>query len=137
MKVLKRNKREVNFNPSKITKRIKDQSYELKVDYDKLSIKIISQMADGMSTRDIDALIVEGAAMKVVDHPDYSTLASRIFITGLRKDTADCFSDAVRILGDETDVLSIEFKKYVSLNTESLNSIIVQDRDFNHDIFGL
>ena len=92
MKVLKRNKREVNFNPSKITKRIKDQSYELKVDYDKLSIKIISQMADGMSTRDIDALIVEGAAMKVVDHPDYSTLASRIFITGLRKDTADLLS---------------------------------------------
>ena len=47
MKVSKRNGREVNFNPSKITKRIKDQSSGLKVDADKLSIGIIAQMMDG------------------------------------------------------------------------------------------
>ena len=65
MKVLKRNGREVNFNPSKIMKRIKDQSKGLVVDSDELSIKIISQMMDGITSRELDNLCVEGAAVKV------------------------------------------------------------------------
>ncbi|NQZ64929.1 ribonucleoside-diphosphate reductase subunit alpha [Crocosphaera sp.] len=137
MKILKRNGREVNFNPSKITKRIKDQSKGLKVDYDGISIKIISQLADGMSTRELDDLCVETSAMNVVDHPDYSILASRIFVTSLRKYTPDLFSSCVEILDSKTSQLGEEFVDYVSNNKDMLNGIIVQDRDFNHDIFGL
>lgn len=137
MKVLKRNGREVNFNPSKIMKRIKDQSKGLVVDSDELSIKIISQMMDGITSRELDNLCVEGAAVKVVEHPDYSTLASRLFVSGMRKDTPDTFSEAVKQLVMDTEQLGEEFIHYVERGASSLDEIIVQDRDFNHDIFGL
>jgi len=137
MKVKKRNGREVNFNPSKITKRIKDQSNGLKVEADKLSIGIIAQMMDGITSRELDTLCVEGAAMKIINHPDYSTLASRLFVSSLRKDTPSTFSSSVEKLKKETDQLGDEFIKYVESNASVLDSIIVQDRDFNHDIFGL
>ena len=137
MKVSKRNGREVNFNPSKITKRIKDQSSGLKVDADKLSIGIIAQMMDGITTKELDTLCVEGAAMKIINHPDYSTLASRLFVSSLRKDTPNSFSESVSILKEETEQLGAEFIQYVESNKDALDSIIVQDRDLNHDIFGL
>ena len=137
MKVKKRNGREVNFNPSKITKRIKDQSNGLNVKPDVLSIGIISQMMDGITSKELDTLCVEGAAMKIINHPDYSTLASRLFVTSLRKDTPSTFSSSVAKLVEETNQLGEEFVKYVESNASDLDSIIVQDRDFNHDIFGL
>tara|TARA_R110002126_G_scaffold94862_5_gene223556 strand:- start:178 stop:2574 length:2397 start_codon:yes stop_codon:yes gene_type:complete len=137
MKIVKRNGREVNFNPSKILKRIKDSAEGLKVNADELGIGIIAQMMDGITSRELDNLCIEGAAMKVVSHPDYSTLAARLFVTGLRKDTADSFSQAVDVLKTTTKQLGEEFVLYVENNKHALDSIIVNDRDFNHDIFGL
>ena len=137
MKIVKRNGREVNFNPSKILKRIKDSSEGLKVNADELGIGIISQMMDGITSRELDNLCVEGAAMKVVSHPDYSTLAARLFVTGLRKDTPDTFSEAVDILKSTTKQLGEEYVLYVENNKYALDSLIRHDRDFNHDIFGL
>ena len=137
MKILKRNGREVNFNPSKILQRIKNQSKDLNVNADELGISIIAQMMDGITSRELDNLCIEGAAMKVVSHPDYSTLASRLFVTGLRKDTPTSFSQSVDILKSTTKQLGDEFVLYVEKNKSSLDSIIVHDRDFNHDIFGL
>ena len=137
MKILKRNGREVNFNPSKILQRIKNQSKDLKVNADELGISIIAQMMDGITSRELDNLCIEGAAMKVVSHPDYSTLASRLFVTGLRKDTPTSFSQSVDILKSTTKQLGDEFVLYVENNKYALDSIIVDDRDFNHDIFGL
>ena len=137
MKVQKRNGREVNFNPTKIMKRIKDQSKGLDVDADALGIKIISQMMDGITTKELDNLCVEGAATKVIEHPDYSKLASRIFVTGMRKDTPDTFSEAMKTLALETSQLGDEFISYVEKGVKALDEIIVQDRDFNHDVFGL
>ena len=137
MKILKRNGREVNFNPSKILQRIKNQSKDLNVNADELGISIIAQMMDGINSRELDNLCIEGAAMKVVSHPDYSTLASRLFVTGLRKDTPTSFSQSVDILNSTTKQLGDEFVLYVENNKYALDSIIVHDRDFNHDIFGL
>ena len=96
MKILKRNGREVNFNPNKILQRIKNQSKGLKVNADELSISIISQMMDGITSRELDNLCIEGSAMKVVSHPDYSTLAARLFVTGMRKDTPASFASSLR-----------------------------------------
>ena len=83
MKVIKRNGRSVNFNPSKITARIKAQCEGLNVKPDEMAIKIISQMADGMSTSAIDTLSIEIAASLVPTHPDYSKLASALSLNSI------------------------------------------------------
>ena len=137
MKVIKRNGRSVNFNPSKITARIKDQCEGLNVKPDEMAIKIISQMADGMSTSAIDTLSIEIAASLVPTHPDYSKLASALFVTQLRKGTPHGFIGAMSKIQHLTKVLSNEFMFFIKNNADSLNKMIVQDRDFDHTIFGL
>lgn len=137
MKVLKRNGRSVMFNPSKITTRIRNKVDGLNVDADALSIKVISQMADGITTTQLDTLCIETAAAMVPVHPDYSTLAARLFVTQLRKSTPESFYEAMAQVQVTTNVLSDEFFMFVEDNKKQLNKIIVQDRDFNHDIFGL
>ena len=137
MKVIKRNGRSVNFNPSKITSRLKGQADGLKVKSDEMSVKVISQMADGITTTELDTLCIEIAASLVPKHPDYSVFAAKIFVTQLRKSTPDCFSDAVLNIQSSTGVLSDKFFYFVTNNKEWLNKIVLQDRDFNHDIFGL
>jgi len=137
MKVQKRNGRLINFNPAKITDRIRKASVGLRVEADKMSIKVISQMADNITTEELDTLCIEIAASLVPSHTDYSTLASRLFVTQLRKSTPDTFSQAMRKVQDETEVLSEEFMAFVFQNKTELNQLVVQDRDFGHDIFGL
>ena len=137
MKVLKRNNRLVNFNPSKITSRLRNLSNGLKVDADKMAVKVISQMADEITTVELDTLCIEIAASMVSHHPDYSTFASRIFVTQMRKSTPESFSEAMNKVQETTNVLADEFMAFVGQNKEALNGLIEQDRDYNHDIFGL
>ena len=82
MKIIKKDGSSQNFNPNKVLTRIKRtaKSLNLKVDSDKLSQKVIPQIQDGMTTNDIDNLIVIESLGSVYLHPDYSMLASAIEI---------------------------------------------------------
>lgn len=137
MKVKKRNGSEVMFNPNKITARLRQRQDGLKVDADSMAIKVISQMADGITTTELDTLCIENASSMVPVHPDYSIFAARLFVTQLRKSTPETFYESVLLLQESTEVLSDEFFAFAEQNKDQLNALIVQDRDFNHDIFGL
>jgi len=137
MKVLKRNGRAVMFNPSKITSRLRNMSEGLKVDADAMAVKVISQMADGITSTELDTLCIEIAASMVPTHPDYSSFASRLFVTQLRKSTPGSFSDAMDKIQLETNVMADEFMAFVEQNKSELNGMVGQDLDFSHDIFGL
>jgi len=130
-KVIKRNGRSVMFNPSKITTRLRKRADGLKVNADEMAVKVISQMADGISTTELDTLCIEIAASMVPVHPDYSTFASRLFVTQLRKSTPDSFSKAMMQIQLSTGVLGDEFQLFVHTNKDELDALIVQDRDFN------
>jgi len=82
MKIIKKDGSSQNFNPNKVLTRIKRtaKSLNLKVDSDKLSQKVIPQIQDGMTTNDIDNLVVIESLGSVYLHPDYSMLASAIEI---------------------------------------------------------
>ena len=137
MKVTKRNGRSVNFNPSKITSRLRNLSDGLKVDADKMAVKVISQMADGITTVELDTLCIEIAASMVSYHPDYSKFAARIFVTQLWKSTPDSFSEAMNKVQETTNVLADEFMAFVEQNKEELDNMVIRARDYDHDIFGL
>jgi ribonucleoside-diphosphate reductase alpha chain len=81
MQIIKLNGGKQQFLPNKILKRIKDQSKDLQVDPTKVFQECVIGIVDGMSTTDIDSLIATTAADKIIEHYDYSYLASRIIIT--------------------------------------------------------
>jgi ribonucleoside-diphosphate reductase alpha chain len=136
MNIIKRSGRSVKFNANKITKRIKEQAEGLSVDVDSVAIKVISEVHDNITTKELDIFAAETAAMKTIDHPDYSNLASKIAITSLWKDTPDTFYKAVCKLASKTDLLGGRFINFVQDNQEALNDAIVHERDFRHDYFG-
>jgi len=137
MKVTKRNGKSVNFNPSKITSRLRNLSDGLKVDADAMAVKVISQMADGITTVELDTLCIEIAASMVSYHPDYSKFSARIFVTQLWKSTPESFSEAMDKVQKTTNVLADEFMAFIGQNKEELDNMVIRARDFDHDIFGL
>lgn len=86
MKIVKRNGESTNFSPNKILTRIKQTGKGLKIDADVLAIEVQTYLYDGITTIAIDDQIAKLAAQYCVNHPDYSTLATRIISSKLHKD---------------------------------------------------
>lgn len=57
--------------------------------------QVISNFYSGMTTAELDTLAADIAASMVNQHPDYGTLASRIAISNLHKETKKIFSGKI------------------------------------------
>ena len=130
----------------KILNRIKKQGKEvnIEINYSSLTIKVIDQLYDGISTSQIDELTCEQCAALSTLHPDYSVLASRIFVSNHHKNTKSSFSEVMRELWEYRDInnnhsplISLELWYIVYNNKEMLDEMIVNERDYLFDFFGL
>ena len=117
----------------KVTKRIQDLCSSLEVQADKVAQKVFVSMYDGIKTSEIDDLSADVAVHMLTDHPDYETLATRIVVSNMHKNSPKCFSDAMLELYTLNRV-SKEFMKCVLLE---LDSEIVHERDYDFSYFGL
>lgn len=133
----KGNLEEVNLN--KIITRLK----HLKTSYSPISIdeiavgqKVVSGLYDKVPTKELDELAAQTAASMSTIHPDYDTLAARIEVSNLHKETGDKFSTKIKELY-AIGIIQEKFYKYVLENARSLDSIIDYERDFSFDYFGI
>jgi ribonucleoside-diphosphate reductase alpha chain len=146
MYVLKRDKRKEVVKFDKITARIKKLCYGLNtlVTPEKVAMKVIEGLYDGVTTSELDNLAAEVAATNTITHPDYALLASRIAVSNLHKNTKKSFSDTVKDLynyidpknGEKAPLISDEVYEIVKKNADILDSTIIYDRDFRYDYFG-
>jgi len=130
----------------KILNRIKKQGNDAKImlNYSSLTIKVIDQLYDGISTSKIDELTCEQCAALSTQHPDYSVLAARIFVSNHHKNTTAQFSNVMEQLWLFTDsadnrnpLVSTDLYNIVDENKQLFNHMIVHDRDYLFDYFGL
>jgi len=147
MKVLKRSGKLEDVSFDKITARIKKMCYELDpnfVDSIEISKKVIQGLYDGVKTTDLDNLAAETAASMATKHPDFASLAARIAISNLHKNTKKSFSKTMEALYNYIDpktdekagLISDEMIAIVRKNGDKINSAIIYDRDYNFDYFG-
>jgi ribonucleoside-diphosphate reductase alpha chain len=146
MYVVKRDGRREAVKFDKITARIKKLCYGLNslVAPEKVAMKVIEGLFDGVTTSELDNLAAEVAATNTITHPDYALLASRIAVSNLHKNTKKSFSDTVTDLYEYIDpktnekapLISDEVYKIVKKNADVLDSTIIYDRDFRYDFFG-
>ena len=146
MYVVKRDGRREAVKFDKITARIKKLCYGLNplVAPEKVAMKVIEGLFDGVTTSELDNLAAEVAATNTITHPDYALLASRIAVSNLHKNTKKSFSDTVTDLYEYIDpktnekapLISDEVYKVVKKNADVLDSTIIYDRDFRYDFFG-
>ena len=105
MYVVKRDGRREAVKFDKITARIKKLCYGLNplVTPEKVAMKVIEGLYDGVTTSELDNLAAEVAATNTITHPDYALLASRIAVSNLHKNTKKSFSDVVKDLYEYID----------------------------------
>ena len=146
MNVLKRNGKYEVILFDKILNRIKKQGKDanLELNYSSLTIKVIDQLYDGISTSKIDELTCEECAALSTIHPDYGILASRIYVSNHHKNTDSDFFQTMTSLYDYIDeygvhspLISTEYYNIVCYFQVELNNIIDYERDFLFDYFGL
>lgn len=146
MNVIKRNGQPEVILFDKILNRIKKQGKDanLELNYSSLTMKVIDQLYDGISTSKIDELTCEECAALSTIHPDYGILASRIYVSNHHKNTDCDFFQTMTLLYDYIDehgihspLISCEFYNIVCYFQVELNSIIDYERDFLFDYFGL
>lgn len=125
------NKIEVEFD--KITQRNKLLSKDLNIDTAYLSKLVINGLTSGMTTRQIDELAAETACSLMTSNIDYDTLAARIIISNLHKNTSSTFMEVIEEL---VNVYDEEVIKFALENRESIESAIDYSRDYNYAYFG-
>lgn len=131
----------------KITERIEQLCFDLEkeiVDPMKITQKVVEGIYDGITTTELDQLAAETAAYLSTKHPGYSTLAGRIAVSNLHKETKGCFSENIKAMyayvnpktGEHSPLVSKELYDVVMENAEIIDKTIDDKRDFNYDYFG-
>jgi len=147
MFVIKRDGSEQEVKFDAITKRIRvlcdglDSAY---VDPVVVTQKVIEGFYNGIATSEVDTLAAETCAYMSQKHPDFSTLAARISVSNLHKNTSDSFSETCRSLRTFTDkqgrraaLLADDVWEFVSANAAALDAAVDYTRDFDYDFFGI
>jgi ribonucleoside-diphosphate reductase alpha subunit len=147
MYVIKRSGKQEKIHFDKITSRIHKLSYGLQVAYMDLieiSQKVIQGIYPGVTTTELDNLAAETAASYTTRHPDFATLAARIAVSNLHKNTQKSFSTTAELLyhyvdpktGEKAPLLSKEVHDIILENADRIDSAIIFDRDYHFDYFG-
>ena len=100
MYVIKRDGKKEPIMFDKITARIKKLCYGFNelVDPVRVAMRVIEGLYDGVTTSELDNLAAEIAATMTTTHPDYASLAARISVSNLHKNTNKSFSSTMKDL---------------------------------------
>jgi ribonucleoside-diphosphate reductase alpha chain len=147
MYVIKRDGRRESVKFDKVTARIERLCYGLDPNFIQpveVAMKVVSGIYDGVTTSELDNLAAETSASMTTKHPDYATLAARIAISNLHKNTLKSFSGTMKMMyqyvdpktGENASLISKDTWKVIQANAALLDSSIIYDRDFGYDYFG-
>ncbi|KAE8728280.1 Ribonucleoside-diphosphate reductase large subunit [Hibiscus syriacus] len=147
MYVIKRDGRQEAVHFDKITARLKKLSYGLSIDHCDpvlVSQKVCAGVYKGVTTSQLDELAAETAAAMTANHPDYASLAARIVVSNLHKNTKKSFSETIKIMynhfnersGLKAPLIADDVYEIIMKNAARLDSEIIYDRDFDYDYFG-
>ena len=150
MYVIKRNGAHQSVHFDKIMQRLEklcrmppalDEEF---VDCAEIAKKVISGIYPGVKTLDLDTLASETAAYMSTIHPDYDSLAARISVSNLHKQTSACFSEVAKQLyhyenpknHQKTPIIHKAAYEFIMRNQQILDQVIDYKNDYNYSIFG-
>lgn len=146
MQVIKRDGRAEPVKFDNITKRVQtlcDGLDEKFLDPAVVSQKVIEGLYNQISTAEIDTLAAETCAYMSQRHPDFSTLAARIAVSNLHKNTISSFSETIKLMHEHTDrqgrkasLINDEVRAFVDENAAQLDLAINFKCDYEYDYFG-
>jgi len=146
MHIVKRDGSQQEIKFDNITKRIRALCEGLDTDYVdavKITQKVVEGFYNGISSSEIDTLAAETCAYMSQRHHDFSTLAARVAVSNLHKNTSDSFSGTCKVLHEYRDkegrsaaLVSDEVMTFISDNASELDAAVKYERDGDYDYFG-
>jgi ribonucleoside-diphosphate reductase alpha chain len=110
------------------------------VDAMRVATKTISGLYDGATTKELDRLSIQTAAMLTAEDPEYSKLAARLLSTYIDKEVANqeihSFSQSIA-MGQRNGLIDGDLAAFVAANSRKLNSAIDLVNNDLFDFFGL
>ncbi len=110
------------------------------VDPMRVAAKVISGLYDGASTKELDQLCIQTAALLIGEEPQYSKLASRLLARYIGEEVTNQnirnFYDSMTVAFKQ-GIVSEEKFKFVKEHKEALNIIIEDSRTQKFEYFGL
>ncbi len=142
--VMRVRKRDGNLQPvdvNKIVNVVLACSTGLKeVDPMRVAAKVISGLYDGASTKELDQLCIQTAALLIGEEPQYSRLASRLLARYIGEEVTNQnirnFYDSITMAYKQGIVSEDKFN-FVKEHKEALNIIIEDSRTQKFEYFGL
>lgn len=105
------------------------------VDHALVTQKVIQQMRDEMTTRDLDRLCADVCVQLATTDPAYGTLAARIDISSLHRDVRHSFAEVTEALY-ESGMLSDSYYQDTRILGDAIVKMIDYKRDYLFDLFG-
>jgi ribonucleoside-diphosphate reductase subunit M1 len=143
MFVINRKGQKESMRYDNITDRNVELSRDLDIDVAYLSKLVIQGLKNGIKTSEIDELSSETAANMSTYNPQYDTLASRIVVSNLHKNTKVSFIETMRDLfnyksedGRNFGIISKTMMDFMEEHKEIIENTIDYKRDFNFSYFG-
>lgn len=142
--VMRVRKRDGTLNPvdvNKIVNVVLACSTGLKeVDPMRVAAKVISGLYDGASTKELDQLCIQTAALLIGEEPQYSRLASRLLARYITEEVTNqnirSFYDSITVAYKHGIVNEDKFN-FVKEHKEALNIIVDDSRTLRFEYFGL
>jgi len=110
------------------------------VDALRVATKTISGLYDGATTKELDRLSIQTAALLTAEDPEYSKLAARLLSTYIDKEVANqeihSFSQSIA-MGHRNGLIDGDVAAFVAANSRKLNSAIEHSSNDLFDFFGL
>lgn len=103
--------------------------------------KAIRGLYDGVTTAELDALLIQNAAMLISEEPEYSKLAARLLDIYIAKEVfiirgIECFYDSIAA-GYRAGLIADQTFHFVSQHAHQLNLAIERSRSDHFEYFGL
>lgn len=141
MRVRKRDGSLEPVDVTKIVRRVTDCSEDLRdIDPHRVAIKAISGLYDGASTKELDNLSIQTAAMLIGEEPQYSLLASRLLSIYIMEEVRNVgissFSESVAY-GTQKGLIAQKTLDFVLKHKDILESAIKDTRNEKFQYFGL
>jgi ribonucleoside-diphosphate reductase alpha chain len=111
------------------------------IDVQLVADKAIRGLYDGVSTSELDELLIQNAAMMISEEPEYSKLAARLLDVFLAKEVylvrgIESFYDSISA-GYRTGLISDQTYQFVRMHAQELNNAIIPKNSQNFEYFGL
>jgi len=149
MRVIKRSGSYEDVSFDKILNRIRSLCFSeefsngLNIDETLVAQKVVQEIYDGVKTSELDDLSAQISMSMYSSHPDFKTLASRITVSNLHKNTLDKFSDKIELMynyefnGQKKPLIADYLYQLVQENKELIDNSIDYSRDYCYDFFGI